>query len=175
MTETIQHSVISVLIEDESGALARVVGLFSGRGYNIESLTVALVDAEQKLSRITVLTSGTPMVIRQIKAQLKRLIPVHDVSDLTEEGPYVGRELALVKIVSSGEHRTEALRIADSFRARPVDTTTMSFVFELTGSPEKIDAFIELMRPLGLAEVSRTGIAAIGRGPSVFHLKKEPV
>ncbi|AAW60857.1 MULTISPECIES: acetolactate synthase small subunit [Gluconobacter] len=175
MTETIQHSVISVLIEDESGALARVVGLFSGRGYNIESLTVALVDAEQKLSRITVLTSGTPMVIRQIKAQLKRLIPVHDVCDLTEEGPYVGRELALVKVVSSGDRRTEALRIADSFRARPVDTTAMSFVFELTGSPEKIDAFIELMRPLGLAEVSRTGIAAIGRGPSVFHLKKEPV
>ncbi|EHH67757.1 acetolactate synthase small subunit [Gluconobacter morbifer] len=175
MSETIQHSVISVLIEDESGALARVVGLFSGRGYNIESLTVAVVDAEQRLSRITVLTSGTPMVIQQIKAQLKRLIPVHDVCDLTEEGAYVGRELALVKVVSRGEARTEGLRIADSFRARPVDTTAGSFVFELTGASHKIDAFIELMRPLGLAEVSRTGIAAIGRGPEIFHLKKEPV
>ncbi|GBD57696.1 acetolactate synthase small subunit [Gluconobacter wancherniae] len=175
MADDIQKSVISVLIEDESGALARVVGLFSGRGYNIESLTVAVVDAERHLSRITVLTSGTPQVIKQIKAQLKRLIPVHAVCDLLEEGQYVGRELALVKVVSRGEARTEGLRIADSFRARAVDTTAGSFVFELTGSSEKLDAFIELMRPLGLAEVSRTGIAAIARGPSVFHLNEEPV
>ncbi|MBR0558908.1 acetolactate synthase small subunit [Neokomagataea anthophila] len=167
-TDIIQNSVISVLIENESGALARVVGLFSGRGYNISSLTVAQVDERQGLSRITVLTSGTPMVIQQIKAQLKRLVPVHAVSDLTEEGAFVGRELALVKIVSSGEDRTEALRIAESFRARRVDSTATSFVFELTGSPEKIDAFIELMRNLGLADISRTGIAAIARGPEVF-------
>ncbi|QDH16927.1 acetolactate synthase small subunit [Swingsia samuiensis] len=175
MSETIQQSVISILIENESGALARVVGLFSGRGYNIESLTVALIDAQRGLSRITILTSGTPMVIQQIKAQIKRLIPVHAVCGLTEEGPYVGRELALVKIVSHGEDRTEGLRIAEAFRARPIDMTVESFVFELTGSPTKIDAFIDLMRPLGLAEVSRTGIAAIGRGPKTFYMNEEPV
>jgi len=157
-------AVIAVLIEDESGALARVVGLFSGRGYNIESLTVSNVDAAARLSRITIVTSGTPAVIEQIKAQLARLVPVHRVRDLSADGPFVARELALIKIVSQGEARTEALRIADSFRARSVDTTAGSFVFELTGSAEKIDAFVELMRPLGLSEVSRTGIAAIARG-----------
>lgn len=175
MTEKVRHSVISVLIEDEAGALARVVGLFSGRGYNIESLTVAVVDAARRLSRITVLTSGTPQVIEQIKAQLGRLIPVHAVSDLAEEGPYVGRELALVKVVSTGEQRTESLRIAESFRARPVDSTATSFVFELTGASDKVNAFVELMRPLGLAEVARTGIAAIGRGPAVFHPDDSPL
>lgn len=161
-------AVLSVLIDDESGSLARVVSLFSGRGYNIASLTVAQVDAGQKLSRITIMTCGTPTVIRQIKAQLKRLIPVHAVSDMTEEGPFVGRELALIKVVSSGDARTESLRIAEAFRARTVDSTAESFVFELTGAPEKIDAFIDLMRDLGLVEVSRTGIAAIARGHNVF-------
>lgn len=173
MAQDIQQAVIAVLIENESGALARVVGLFSGRGYNIESLTVSAVDAERKLSRITIVTSGTEMVIDQIKAQLARLIPVHGVSDLTATGPHVGRELALIKIVSRGEMRTEGMRMADAFRAHIVDTTAGSFVFELTGSTEKLDAFIELMRPLGLAEVSRTGIAAIARGPQTFHSNEE--
>ncbi len=158
-------AVIAVLVENESGVLARVIGLFSGRGYNIESLTVAPVEEGGNRSRITIVTSGTPMVIEQIKALLHRLVPVHKVADLTQGGPHVARELALVKVVSSGEPRTEALRVAEAFRARAVDTTTGSFVFELTGAPEKIETFIDLMRPLGLVEVSRTGIAAIARGP----------
>jgi len=159
-----RSATISVLVDNESGVLARVIGLFSGRGYNIDSLTVAPVDDDRGRSRINVVTSGTEMVIEQIKAQLDRLVPVHRVADLTKQGPHVAREMALVKVVAGGDHRSESLRIADAFRARVVDTTTGSFVFELTGANEKIDAFIELMRPLGLAEVSRTGIAAIARG-----------
>jgi acetolactate synthase I/III small subunit len=158
-------AVISVLVENETGVLARVIGLFSGRGYNIDSLTVAPVEDGRNRSRINIATSGTPMIIEQIKAQLDRLVPVHRVSDLTAEGPHVAREMALIKVVSTGELRSEALRVADAFRARPVDTTTGSFVFELTGATDKLDAFIDLMRPLGLVEVSRTGIAAIARGP----------
>lgn len=158
-------AVISVLVENESGVLARVIGLFAGRGYNIESLTVAPVEDGRGRSRINIVTSGTPMVIEQIKALLDRLVPVHRVSDLTKDGPHVAREMALIKVVSTGELRSEALRIADAFRARPIDTTTGSFVFELTGATDKLDAFIELMRPLGLVEVSRTGVVAIARGP----------
>jgi acetolactate synthase-1/3 small subunit len=161
---THQTHTLSVLVDNESGVLARVIGLFSGRGYNIDSLTVAEVDKEGQRSRINVVTTGTPMVIEQIKAQLDRLVPVHRVTDLTIQGPHVAREMALVKVVATGENRLESLRIAEAFRARVVDTTTASFVFELTGAADKIDAFIELMRPLGMAEVSRTGIAAIARG-----------
>ena len=155
---------IAVLVENEAGVLARVIGLFSGRGYNIDSLTVAPVDAEGRLSRITIVTSGTEMVIEQIKAQLDRLVPVHKVADLTLEGPHLTRELALIKVVGSGSARQEALRLADAFRARVVDATIESFVFEMTGSSEKLDAFINLMRPIGLVEVSRTGAVAIARG-----------
>ena len=155
---------ISVLVDNESGVLARVIGLFAGRGYNIDSLTVAPVDAGGALSRINVVTSGTAMVIMQIKSQLDRLVPVHRVSDLTAEGPHLAREMALVKVTGTGEKRVEALQIAETFRARVVDTTTASFVFEITGTSDKLDAFILLMRDLGLAEVSRTGIAAMARG-----------
>ncbi len=168
-TDTTQRSAtISVLVDNEAGVLARVIGLFSGRGYNIDSLTVAPVDREGKQSRITIVTSGTSMVIEQIKAQLDRLVPVQRVADLTQEGPHVAREMALIKVIGTGETRVEALRIADTFRARVVDTTVESFVFELTGATEKLDAFIELMRDLGLAEVSRTGVAAIARGKRVM-------
>lgn len=160
---------IAVLVENEAGILARVVGLFSGRGYNIDSLTVAPVDEERRLSRITVVTSGTEMVIEQIKAQLDRLVPVHKVSDLTREGPHLSRELALIKVVGAGDARIEALRLAEAFRARVVDATTESFVFEMTGNADKLDAFIALMRPLGLAEVCRTGAVAIVRGPRGLH------
>jgi len=155
---------LAVLVDNEAGVLARVIGLFSGRGYNIESLTVAETDHEGHLSRITVVTTGTPAVIEQIKAQLGRLVPVHDVHDLTVEGQAVQRELALIKVAGTGERRVEAMRLADVFRARVVDTTLESFVFELTGAPEKVDAFIALMRPLGLVDVARTGVAAIARG-----------
>ncbi len=155
---------IAVIVDNEPGVLARVIGLFSGRGYNIESLTVAEVDAKQSLSRITIVTSGTPMIIEQIKAQLDRLVPVHVVSDLTDEGPHVERELLLIKVRGTREKRVESLRIADIFRARVVDSTNNSFVFEVTGTTEKLDAFIRLMRPLGLIEVSRTGVVAIARG-----------
>jgi acetolactate synthase-1/3 small subunit len=160
----IERHTIAVLVDNEPGILARVVGLFSGRGYNIESLTVAETDAREHLSRITIVTRGTPMVIEQIKAQLDRLVPVHKVSDLTLVGPHVERELALVKVAGSGEKRVESLRIADVFRAKAVDSTNASFVFEITGSAEKIEAFIKLMEPLGLIEVSRTGVVAIARG-----------
>ena len=159
-----RSATISVLVENEAGVLARVIGLFSGRGYNIDSLTVAPVDDTRTRSRINVVTSGTEMVIEQIKAQLDRLVPVHRVEDLTIEGPHLARELALIKVIGEGEKRSEALRLADAFRARVIDATTKSFVFEMTGNPDKLDAFLELMRPLGLAEVSRTGVAAIARG-----------
>ena len=155
---------IAVLVDNEPGVLARVIGLFSGRGYNIESLTVAEISHEEGFSRITIVTSGTPMIIEQIKAQLGRLVPVHNVSDLTLDGPSVERELALVKVAGSGEKRVESLRIADIFRARVLDSTNESFVFEIAGDTGKLNAFIELMRPLGLADVSRTGVVAIARG-----------
>ena len=168
MAEPVERHTIAVLVDNEPGVLARVIGLFSGRGYNIESLTVAEVDQREQLSRITIVTSGTPMIIEQIKAQLSRLVPVHKVHDLTEEGPFVEREMALVKVTGKGESRIEALRLADIFRARVVDTTIESFVFEMTGSAEKLNAFIALMEPLGLAEVSRTGAVAIARGAGRF-------
>ena len=164
MSDQVETHTIACIVDNEFGVLARVVGLFSGRGYNIDSLTVAEVDPEEARSRITLVTTGTPMVIEQIKAQLGRLVPVHTVTDLTLEGRHVSRELALIKVVGAGEHRVESLRIADVFRARVVDSTIESFVFEITGKTDKIDAFISLMRPLGLAEVSRTGVAAIARG-----------
>jgi len=160
-----RSATISVLVENEAGVLARVIGLFSGRGYNIDSLTVAPVDSARGQSRINVVTSGTEMVIEQIKAQLDRLVPVHRVSDLSQEGAHISRELALIKVVSTGTDRSESLRIAEAFRARVIDATVESFVFELTGGTEKIDAFVDLMRPLGLAEISRSGVAAIARGP----------
>ncbi|MEC8247563.1 MAG: acetolactate synthase small subunit [Pseudomonadota bacterium] len=162
--DQINTHTISVLVDNEAGVLARVIGLFSGRGYNIDSLTVAEVDDGAHKSRITVVTTGTPMVIEQIKAQLGRLVPVHRVVDLTVETDSVERELALIKVSGKGEARVEALRMSEAFRARVVDATPDSFVFELTGRTEKIDAFIGLMRPLGLKEVSRTGVAAIARG-----------
>jgi acetolactate synthase-1/3 small subunit len=167
VTEIERHT-IAVLVDNEPGVLARVIGLFSGRGYNIESLTVAEVDRAAGLSRITVVTTGTRMIIEQIKAQLSRLVPVHKVHDLTDEGPFVEREMALIKVTGKGESRIESLRLADIFRARVVDSTTESFVFEMTGSSEKLNAFITLMEPLGLVEISRTGAAAISRGAASF-------
>ena len=166
--QNIATHTISVLVDNEAGVLARVIGLFSGRGYNIDSLTVAEVDEEAHMSRITVVTSGTPQVIEQIKAQLGRLVPVHRVVDLTVECESVERELALVKVAGKGEARVEALRISEAFRARVVDATPESFVFEITGNSGKIDAFVELMIPLGLKEASRTGAAALSRGPEAM-------
>jgi acetolactate synthase-1/3 small subunit len=167
-SDTIERHTVAVLVDNEPGVLARVIGLFSGRGYNIESLTVAEVDRSNNLSRITIVTSGTRMIIEQIKAQLARLVPVHKVHDLTDEGPSVEREMALIKVAGKGDARIESLRLADIFRARVVDSTTESFVFEMTGSSEKLNAFIALMEPLGLVEVSRTGTVAIARGSGQF-------
>ncbi|MEM9229705.1 MAG: acetolactate synthase small subunit [Pseudomonadota bacterium] len=155
---------LTVLVDNEAGVLARVIGLFSGRGYNIDSLTVAEVDHEGHRSRITVVTTGTPAVIEQIKAQLERMVPVYAVHDLTVEGQAVERELALIKVNGTGEKRVEAMRTSEVFRAKVVDSTLESFVFEITGAPEKIDAFVALMVPLGLEDVARTGVAAISRG-----------
>ena len=166
-TSIIERHIISVLVDNEPGVLARVIGLFSGRGYNIESLTVAETDGPRSLSRISVVTSGTPMVIEQIKAQLARLVPIHSVRDLTENDVAIERELALVKIINLGEERIESLRIADTFRARTLDSTLNSFVFEVTGNSSKVDAFVDLMRSLGEVEVARTGVSAISRGNSI--------
>ena len=168
MSEPVERHTIAVLVDNEPGVLARVIGLFSGRGYNIESLTVAQVETAENLSRITIVTSGTPMVIEQIKAQLGRLVPVHKVHDLTAEGSHIERDLALIKVLNSGEKRVESLRIADIFRARVVDSTTKSFVFEMTGATDKIDAFVALMRELGQIEVVRSGVVAIARGAQTF-------
>jgi len=156
---------LSIIVDNEPGVLARVIGLFSGRGYNIDSLTVTETEHEKHISRITIVTRGTPDVIVQIKHQLERLVPVHRVRDLTREGVALERELALVKVTGRGEKRIEALRIAEIFRAKVVDTSTEHFVFEVTGKPSKLEEFIGIMTELGLVEVSRTGIAAIGRGP----------
>lgn len=161
--QTERHT-LSVLVDNEPGILARVVSLFSARGYNIESLTVSETEHDKRLSRITVVVIATPKVLVQIKLQLERLVPVHRVHDLTAEGPYLERELALIKVKGSGDHRAETLRLADAFRAQIVDATVESFVFEVTGKPGKIDSFIALMAPLGLVEVVRTGLAAINRG-----------
>ena len=163
-SEGLERHTLAVVVDNEAGVLARVIGLFSGRGYNIESLTVAETDHAGHLSRITVVTIGTPSVIEQIKAQLGRIVPVHEVHDLTVEGPSVERELALFKVAGTGNDRIEALRLAEIFRANVVDSTLGSFVFEMTGTSEKIDAFADLMRPLGLVEVARTGVAALSRG-----------
>jgi len=165
---SLRVAVISVLVENEPGILARVVGLFSGRGYNIDSLTVAPVEDGRNRSRINIVTSGTEMIIEQIKAQLDRLVPVHRVADLSSEGAHIAREMALIKVIGRGENRVEALRLAEAFRARVIDATTESFIFEMTGNTDKLDAFLDLMRPLGLAEVSRTGVAAIARGTRII-------
>jgi acetolactate synthase I/III small subunit len=161
---------LCVLVDNEPGVLARVIGLFAGRGYNIESLTVSETSHEKHVSRITVVTTGTPNVLEQIRAQLARLVPVHSVADLTVIGNAIERELALVKVAGKGEKRVEALRLAEAFRARVIDATTESFIFELTGKIDKIEQFILLMVPLGLVEVSRTGIAAISRGAEAMKV-----
>jgi acetolactate synthase-1/3 small subunit len=161
---------LCVVVDNEPGVLARVIGLFSGRGYNIESLTVSETEHEAHVSRITIVTTGTPNVIEQIKHQLERMVPVHSVADLTVQGHAIERELAMVKVAGKGEKRVEALRLADAFRARVIDATTESFIFELTGKTDKIEQFILLMIPLGLVEVARTGVAAISRGPEAMRI-----
>ncbi len=164
LSDMIETHTLAVIVDNESGVLARVIGLFSGRGYNIDSLTVAETDHLGHLSRVTIVTTGTPAVIEQIKAQLGRMVPVHAVNDLTVDGPSVERELAIIKVVGKGEKRLEAMRLADIFRVNVVDSTLESFVFEITGTSEKIDAFINLMIPLGVTDVARTGVAALARG-----------
>ncbi|MBB4002244.1 MAG: acetolactate synthase small subunit [Aurantimonas endophytica] len=168
--EAIESRILAIIVDNEPGVLARVIGLFSGRGYNIESLTVSETEHEKHLSRITVVTKGAPHVIEQLKSQLDRIVPVHRVVDLTraagedgESGP-VQRELAIVKVAGQGEKRVEALRLADVFRAKVVDSSIEHFVFELTGRPSKLDKFVAIMAPLGLVEVCRTGVAALSRG-----------
>ncbi|MHA6333669.1 acetolactate synthase small subunit [Qipengyuania sp. CAU 1752] len=159
-----ERHVLAITVDNEPGILAKITGLFTARGYNIDSLTVADITEDHAVSRITVVTNGPPAIIDQIHAQLERLVPVHRVVDLTEAGPHVERELALVKVSGTGEKRVEALRLADIFRARPVDTTTESFIFEITGPPDKVESFVALMRELGLVEVGRTGIVGMMRG-----------
>lgn len=162
--ETAERHVLALTVDNESGTLARIAGMFTSRGYNIDSLTVADISEDHATSRITIVTNGPPHVIDQIIAQCERLVPVHKVVDLTEAGPHVARELALVKVQGTGDNRVEALRLAEVFRAQVVDTTTSSFIFELTGAPEKIDNFVALMRELGLVEVGRTGVVGMMRG-----------
>ena len=163
--KTVETHTLAVVADNEPGVLARIIGLFAGRGYNIDSLTVSETIHDKHVSRFTIVTTGTPSVLTQIRHQLERMVPVHSVADLTVQGNAIERELALIKVAGKGEKRMEALRLADAFRARVIDATTESFVFELTGKTTKVDQFISLMQPLGLVEVSRTGIAAISRGP----------
>jgi acetolactate synthase I/III small subunit len=163
--EASERHVLTITVDNEAGILAKIAGLFTARGYNIDSLTVADITENHAVSRITIVTHGPPAQIDQIRAQLERLVPVHKVTDLTEIGPYVERELALIKVAGVGDQRVEALRVADIFRAKVVDTSTKSFVFELTGPPDKIDSFVALMRELGLVEVGRTGVVGMIRGP----------
>ncbi|WP_039019658.1 acetolactate synthase small subunit [Halocynthiibacter namhaensis] len=163
-SDIIETHTLACVVDNEAGVLARVIGLFAGRGYNIDSLTVAEIDKEGSLSRITIVTTGTPAIIEQIKAQLGRIVPVHEVHDLTVEGASVERELALLRVHGTGDARVEALRLADIFRAQVVDSTLESFVFEITGTPDKVDAFADLLRPLGLGRIARTGVAALSRG-----------
>lgn len=174
MSEPIERHTFAVIVDNEPGVLARVIGLFSGRGYNIDSLTVAEVGHADNLSRITLVTTGTRMIIEQIKAQLRRLVPVRAVRDLTDEGAFVAKDLALVKVVNEGANRREALRIADIFGATVADTTLSSFVFVMTGSPDKVDSFIELMGALGRIEVARSGIVAIARGSEIAGGDRQP-
>ena len=162
--ESAERHILSIVVDNEAGILARIAGLFTARGYNISSLTVADITEDHAVSRITIVTAGPPAVIDQIISQLDRLIPVHRVTDLTDFGPHVARELALVKVAGTGDHRIEALRLAEVYRARVVDSTITSFVFEVTGTPEKVDKFCELMREVGLVEIARTGVAAMARG-----------
>ena len=163
--DPIETHTLSVLVQNEPGVLARVIGLFSGRGYNIESLTVSETENQKHVSRITIVTTGTPMVIEQIKHQLDRMIPVYRVVDMTLTGRSIERELAMVKLRGTGEHRVEALRLAEAFNAKVIDATVGHFIFEITGKPTKVDQFIQIMAPLGLIEVCRTGVAAMNRGP----------
>jgi len=163
-SETAERHTLAVIVDNEPGILARIAGLFTARGYNIESLTVADITEDDSISRITIVTTGTPAVIEQVVAQLDRMVPVHKVTDLTLLGDHVERELALVKVAGTGDHRIEALRLAEVFRANVVDTTISSFVFEVTGASTKIDRFVELMQDIGLVEVARTGIVAMARG-----------
>ena len=162
--EAVERHTLAVIVDNEPGILARIAGLFTARGYNISSLTVSEISDDDLISRITIVTEASAPVMEQIIAQLERLVPVHKVTDLTAHGPHVERELALVKVAGTGEHRIEALRLAEVYLARVVDATTASFVFEVTGGSEKLDKFVELMRDLGLVEVARTGIVAIARG-----------
>ena len=164
--EAVERHVLAILVDNEAGILARIAGMFTARGYNIDSLTVAGISTDHATSRITIVTNGPPHVIEQIIAQTERLVPVHSVCDLTEAGPHVQRELALVKVAGKGDNRIEAMRLADVYRARVIDASTESFVFEITGSPDKIETFVALMREVGLVEVGRTGVVAIGRGPN---------
>jgi acetolactate synthase-1/3 small subunit len=168
--KAVETHTLAVIVDNEPGVLARVIGLFSGRGYNIDSLTVSETQHEKHISRITIVTTGTPAVIQQIKYQLERMVPVHSVADLTVQGNTLTRELAMVKVSGQGEKRVEALRLADAFRARVIDATTESFIFELTGKSDKVDQFISLMVPLGLIEVARTGVAGISRGPEAMKV-----
>ncbi|GGB15700.1 acetolactate synthase small subunit [Sphingomonas metalli] len=163
-TETVERHTLAVIVDNEPGILARIAGLFTARGYNIQSLTVSEITQDKAVSRITIVTSASPPVMEQIIAQLDRLVPVHKVVDLTVAGDHVERELALVKVAGSGDRRIEALRLAEVYRARVVDATISSFVFEVTGTISKIDKFVELMGEVGLVEVARTGIVAIARG-----------
>lgn len=168
--KAVETHTLAVIADNEPGVLARIIGLFAGRGYNIDSLTVSETSHEKHVSRFTIVTTGTPQVLAQIRNQLDRMVPVHSVADLTVQGNSLARELAMVKVAGSGDKRNEALRIADAFRARAIDATTGSFIFEITGKSDKVDQFIALMMPLGLIEVSRTGVAGISRGAEAMRV-----
>ena len=158
--------IISVLLENESGALSRVAGLFSARGYNIETLTVAPTE-DHSLSRLTIVTSGSDEIIEQITKQLNKLIDVIKVVDLSEAA-HIERELMLIKVRASGKDREEMKRMADIFRGRIIDVTESTYVIELTGNGSKLDSFIQAIDTDLILETVRTGVSGIGRGDRIL-------
>ena len=160
--------ILSILVENEAGALSRVSGLFSARGYNIETLTVAPTE-DATLSRMTIVTTGSDEIVEQITKQLNKLVDVVKVVDLTE-GKHIERELMLVKVRAAGKDREEIKRIADIFRGRIIDVTDKSYTIELTGTTEKLDAFIEALDRSAILETVRTGVSGIGRGNRILRV-----
>ena len=170
LEESYKRHIISVLVCNEFGVLARVAGLFSGRGYNIESLSVAET-IEPNISRMTIVTSGPDNIIEQIIKQLRKLIPVLRVNDLTDK-EYVAKEMVLLKVKATKSLKDDIHRYVDIFRARIVDVGPESYIIELTGDAGKVNKFIELMKSIGIMEISKTGVVSLQRGKIILDSKK---
>ena len=166
--EKVENHIIVVWVDNEAGVLARVVGLFSGRGYNIDSLAVAEVDKKKNISRITIATSGTPQVLQQIRLQLGKLVPVHKVADFPSNKKTLMREMALLKVVSSKTQLDKAKKLCKKYKYTLLDKTEKSCVFEVSALKREIDDLIKKLQPIGLASASRTGVVAMTKGSEIY-------